>query len=175
LIRLPASAARIAAMLVCVTAALPACVIPLGPDFSDPPAPPSVPPYIVSGVPDQGSLVAGTTSFQVWVTDLTPPGPLTVRWYADFPPLQGDTRAMGADIGIIRPGADGTIQNFLLQATLGCVPDNLVPDIDQHTVTVVISDSMLPGAAAPTTPFDGTHEVTATWTVLLPCRTSTGP
>jgi hypothetical protein len=155
-----------------VVVTLPACVIPLAPDFQDPPAAENSPPYIVSSSPDQGSLVTSTTRFGVRVTDPNPGDDLSIRWYADFPPLQPSTRAMGADVGSVPHSADGTVQTTLLEAVVSCQGDNLAPGISQHTVTVVVSDVEL-GPGTPT--FDGTHQVTATWLVLLQCPTSLSP
>jgi hypothetical protein len=158
---------------VAAIAALPGCVIPLAPDFQDPSSEPNLPPHIVSSMPDQGSLVAGNVNlrFQVGVSDPNPGDALQVRWFADFPPYQGSTRPLGADIGSVPPSADGSVQTTLLDAVVDCFADNLVPGVDQHTVTVVISDAPKLVPAGPTTPFDGTHEVTATWSVLLQCPT----
>jgi hypothetical protein len=159
-------------LVIVLTTALPACVIPLGPDFTDPPAAQNLPPHIVSANPDQGMLVTVPTTFRVWVTDPNPGDTLYDRWYADFPPLQANTRPIVGDFPTVQPRADGAVQTFQLQAEIDC-NSLLAPGIDQHTVTVVISDLAAPG---PTTPFDGNHEVVATWSLLLQCRMSpTGP
>jgi hypothetical protein len=173
LIRLRSSASLTAALLA-GAAALPACVIPVGPNFTDPVTTPDAPPYFVKALPNQGSLVVGPQSFQVWVTDQNPSDDLTVRWFADFPPVQGNTRPIGVNVGFIPASADGTVQTTLLEADVDCATDNLAPAVDQHTITVVVSNSK--GITdLTTTPFDGSHEVTATWSLLLQCRSSNGP
>jgi hypothetical protein len=159
-------------LLIALTTALSGCIIPLGPNFSDPTASENLPPHIVSSIPDPGQLVTVPTMFRVWVSDPNGGDTLYDRWYADFPPLQANTRLIPSDFATVEPRPDGAVQTVPIQAEVDC-NSLLAPGIDQHTVTVVISDLAAPG---PTTPFDGNHVVTATWSLLLQCRMSpTGP
>ena len=154
-------------------AALPGCVIPLAPDFQDPPAMPNFAPQLLAMSPDQGSVV-NTSDFGITVTDPNPGDSLHIRWYADFPPRQAATRDIAADFGLIPPRADGTVQITTLEATVDCKANNLVPGIAEHTITVVVSDRDFVASGA-VTPFDGNHEVSANWSLLLQCPTLAGP
>jgi hypothetical protein len=154
-------------------AALPACVIPLAPDFQDPPAQQNFAPQLLATSPDQGSVV-NTRTFRITVTDPNPGNNLYIRWYADFPPRQAATRDVFADFGIIQPRPDGTVQTTTVDATADCQGDSLLPGIPEHTITVVVSDQDF-GPSGAVTPFDGNHEASASWSLLLQCPTPTGP
>jgi hypothetical protein len=171
----PAHPDRLAGLLVLLlpAAALPACVIPLAPDFQDPPAQQNFVPQLLATSPDQGSVV-NTRTFRITVTDPNPGDSLWIRWYADFPPSQAATRVVFADFGIIPARPDGTVQTTTLDATADCQGDSLLPGIPAHTITVVVSDRDF-GPSGAVTPFDGNHEVTASWSLLLQCPTPTAP
>src|SRR5436190_2240679 len=74
----------------------PACIIPVGPDFQDPPGIPNGRPVITNTDPLFGTEVLATdvpmeAMFEITVIDSNN-DPLYVRWVADFPPLTHETR-----------------------------------------------------------------------------------
>jgi hypothetical protein len=70
---------------------LPACIIPAGPEFQDPPGVPNAPPQILDPNPTWGAEVAGTQSepftFQMYVTDVNVSDDLFIRWIVDDVPV----------------------------------------------------------------------------------------
>jgi hypothetical protein len=107
---------------------LPACVLPIGPDFQDPPPVPNYPPYFAQVGPNTplfGSTVAisdSGTTFEVIVADPNPGDTLSVRWVSDYPiytarrtnPIQEQDMKQVADP--VTPDAHFTV-------TLNCVDD----------------------------------------------------
>src|ERR1022692_3049952 len=67
---LPLSCAPLARFILLLLLPMSACIIPVGPDFQDPPAAPNYAPYIISANPDFFSIVATQSpTFEVTVTD----------------------------------------------------------------------------------------------------------
>src|SRR5262245_13457968 len=74
------------------------CVLPIAPEFQDPPSPPNYAPYIVSAQPPIGevktSLMPGDVEFSVSVSDPNILDKLCVRWISDYPPYNENTKLM---------------------------------------------------------------------------------
>ena len=118
-----------------------ACIIPVAPDFQDPPAAPNYAPYIISANPDFDSIVATQAPmFSVTVTDPNVGDDLHFRWLADCPSASGNYRTLVEDF-VIAHSADGQPQQAIDAFTVDCAVDNLAMTADgQHRIEVVIAD-----------------------------------
>jgi hypothetical protein len=84
------------------------CVLPLAPEFVDPPLAPNLSPVILSSSPVEGEIVS-TKTFSVVVSDPNSQDRLWVRWIADYPPHTADSQIMGSDM-MVFPAAGWTQQ-----------------------------------------------------------------
>jgi hypothetical protein len=105
-----ASAALVAASSAVVPAG---CVIPLAPEFQDPPVAPNYPPYLVDTDPYRDTPVLGSNDPTLVPIDVTVADPnldqnLYARWVADYPEyVAALTRQLGADL-VLTPTKDGS-------------------------------------------------------------------
>jgi len=162
------SLARYAAALF-VVSQISACVLPIAPEFQDPPASPNYAPRIITTIPPQGSIVTGSasasTTFTATVTDPNlGDRMLHTRWLADFPPQGPNTRTLtlNIDVSNLATGTDVT-------QTVSC--QSLLAPVPEHPITVIVADR----------PFDDTKTdltaladptgftVQATWFLKLDC------
>jgi hypothetical protein len=98
------------------------CIIPVGPEFQDPPQGPDIPPYIHDVTPASiGSVytVLDPTGqgkqFTAFVLEATVGDFVYYRWVFDYPPYTSGTTVFGND-GMISPRTDGQpIDQQLLQ------------------------------------------------------------
>ena len=177
---------RVARMLlrsavICSVSVMSACVLPIAPEFQDPPAAANFSPVITDAVPLIGMIVDGTPArvptFTVSVTDPNLGDDLHVRFLADFPPATANTRTLVKDTLI----AHSTNGKPLLQdvsATPSCTTDNLAK-IPQHQIMAIVADrpfdnSPPPAGMAPDLtklidPDRQGKKVIATWTLNLEC------
>jgi hypothetical protein len=67
---------------------LSACVLPIGPDFQDPPAVPNYEPYFQGVFPDAETThqLLPPDKFDIVLGDPNPTDRLSVRWIANYPP-----------------------------------------------------------------------------------------
>ena len=71
-----------------------ACIIPVAPDFQDPPTQPDAPPTISNLNPPHFGLVFSITDsfdFTASVSDPDPGTTLSIRWTVDYPPYTANT------------------------------------------------------------------------------------
>jgi hypothetical protein len=119
-------------------ASLSACVLPIAPEFEDPPAAQNFAPQIVDTVPINGSPVS-TTTFRVVFTDPNIADTLWVRWIADFPPHTTNSRLLierqfppsQTQTGVPLPQED--------EFTVGCVTHSLAKTA-QHQIMAIVAD-----------------------------------
>jgi hypothetical protein len=75
-----------------------ACVLPIAPEFQDPPASENYAPIFLNTDPQAGSVVSATPSavptFNIVVRDPNVNDDLEVRWIADYPPFTAATSVM---------------------------------------------------------------------------------
>jgi hypothetical protein len=161
-----------------------ACVLPIGPEFQDPPAAANFAPQILDSQPAIGSIVTvtGTATaappFRVSVSDPNVGDDLHVRFLADFPPKTGNTRTLIVD-HVVTHNADGTRLNEDVTVTPSCGTFNLA-NIALHQIMVIVADRpFLDKPAAPGLPVDLTKladpeglEVVASWTLEMDCQAS---
>lgn len=133
-----ASFARIAGVL--FLPLMSACVLPIGPEFQDPPASQNFAPFISDSSPPLGSIVtevAGTVPpLRVTVTDPNIADDLFVRWVADYPRRSSNTRLLGDQM--VSHSTNGQPLRQDVSKTLDCIY-NLAP-IAQHQVVVIVAD-----------------------------------
>jgi hypothetical protein len=155
-----------------------ACVLPIAPEFQDPPAAANYSPLILDSNPQIGSVVVAANPmmvppFTVFVSDPNVGDDLHVRWLADFPPFTMNTRDMVLDDHFTH-SSNGVPLNAMSEVTPSCSAHNLAK-IPQHQIMAVVADR----------PFDNTQvgpnadltklsdpngrKVVATWTLTLGC------
>ena len=129
-----------------------ACIIPVAPDFQDPPAAQNYTPYFVSTNPEQGTVVVANPSFTVVVTDPNVGDTLVYEWVTDYPPFDDAITRTVASLSI-QASADG-------QPTSGSIGFQYLPSgkpppapnittftcntiaqtIQQHRLTLIVGD-----------------------------------
>jgi hypothetical protein len=155
---------------ICLALAAPACVVPVGPQFQDPPATQNYEPRILGAQPALGERVTGT-SFRVTVQDPNVGDNLYVRFMADFPPV-GDNQRFLQDT-TIRHHDDGTLLAEDVTLDVKC---NAVVPLPSHQITVIVADRKFllddKSPMQPANPLqlpDDARRVMGTWTLDLEC------
>jgi hypothetical protein len=154
-----------------------ACVLPVGPEFQDPPGAANASPIIVDSTPDIGMRVTGksgdTFTFSITVTDPNPGDTLHVRWVVDYPPFSSaNTRVVQPDYPV-QPSQSGLPQQTPVSQQIGCLtPLSALPS---HQVMAIVADrEFLPSLPAPAPvdygrlPPDGLKAV-AVWILDVEC------
>jgi len=125
--------------------ALSACVLPIGPEFEDPPAVANFQPFVVSVDPDAETtqqILAKPPKFKIQVSDPNPGDKLTVRWVANYPLyvqnatyLVGDSQEMA-----LPPEPEGRVT--FESPELSC--DKFPLSTEKTLVAIVSDDGFLP-------------------------------
>ena len=111
------------------------CVLPLAPNFDDPPAERNYAPTLVDFTPAQGFVSPGPLT--VTVSDPNVGDDLVVRWIVDYPPYNADrTRSLNDDP--IPHSADGKPLLKTSPRDISCL--NLAQGVSAHPVTALIAD-----------------------------------
>jgi hypothetical protein len=146
------------------------CVLPVGPEFQDPPATQNFAPIILDSVPALGARVT-SPDFTVTVQDPNVGDDLFVRFVADYPPLSGNTRFLLDQM--IPHTANGTLLATDVSVTVGC---NAVAPLPSHQVTVIVADrDFLLNGTSSTQPADPARlpmearRTFGSWTLDLEC------
>jgi hypothetical protein len=142
-----------------------ACVIPVVPEFTDPPAAKNLPPIVLSTNPQNGTIVFGTTNFSVRLTDPNPGDNIHVQWVAD---LQPNSSGRTFDTEQFLARVDGTDQLAQPSAKVGCGSNFLDRQISLHSIHMLAGDDEFD----PTDPKklkNGHAPVEVAWTLNLPC------
>ena len=158
-------------LLMCVPCA---CVIPLAPQFEDPPAAQNFAPRIVDTTPIDGELVS-TKMFRAVITDPNPADDLYVLWLADFPPFGSNSRQLSSPTFLHSP--TGASPQFETTLTVDCFGSNLATGLTQHQIMVAVGDRpFIKPEDQPSTdrkytslPADGLR-AEAHWTLNLECK-----
>lgn len=113
------------------------CLLPLAPDFQDPPKAPNYPPSFQVVKPfAETSVTAGSDSFHVDVEEPNPQDTLYVRWVADYPPYTaGKTKQLGSDV-ILLPGQDRAA-DYMLPTPAPCSAFSAGAE---HRLVTIVSD-----------------------------------
>jgi hypothetical protein len=155
------------------------CVVPISPDFTDPPVAQNFPPQLLADTATPPFLVeTAITKFSVTVTDPNGGDDLYVRWYVDYPPVSPSfTRALFAPITTILHRADGAQQFTQIDMMVDCTRDVLSSAIPRHQIAVLVGDRDFAPEAGdltllkpdPTMLKDGSHAVLAGWFLDKQC------
>ena len=161
-----------------------ACIIPVAPDFQDPPSAPNAPPYLSnfqanSQPTNVGEIVtipgAGQVTFSANVTDIDG-DPLYYLWVLDYPPFKGNGVTKLGNQGTV-PRLDGQpITNMSLTQLVDC---NFVgrPSEGAHQLELIVADRRFSTASDLTADniLDSLPEgsdgfvVRASWTIVASC------
>jgi hypothetical protein len=131
--------ALVAALL--ALAALGGCVVPVGPEWTDPES--NYPPTIYSASPPVGSIlapdpVAGTPSVvDVMLADENTDDDLFVRWLIDYPPF--DEAVSRLAYQTTQPGG-GEVVRPRLSFAPSCGDHQIAPGFGSHRLMMAVSD-----------------------------------
>jgi hypothetical protein len=149
------------------------CILPLAPEFQDPPASENFAPRITEASPALGMVVTPAQGmllpFKVTLTDPNLGDDLYVRWVVDYPPYSTNTRPFPPQMYPHSTATPPPPQDVSI--SIDCVNANLAP-INQHQLMVIVADRPFadPGPqqnlANVTTPGIA---VVGTWTFNLNC------
>jgi hypothetical protein len=149
-------------------ASMSACILPLAPEFQDPPAAQNYPPVITDADPAIGSVTMAKT-FTLLVRDANLNDNLYVRWEADYPPLTPNTRSLNGS-GTIYPHPTD-VSPVEVAVPVDCTADNLATNISQHQVMAIIADRPFIAGMNLDQTEPGGFVVKATWLLNLECMT----
>jgi hypothetical protein len=158
-----------------------ACVLPVAPEFQDPPAAVNFAPVIQDTVPPIGMIVDGiptrVPTFTVSVSDPNLGDNLHVRFLADYPPDTANTRDLLRDREIDHR-TDGKPILMDVSVSPSCDADNLAK-IPQHQIMAIVADRPFDDSPPPVgmtadltkllDPDGHGKKVMATWTLNLEC------
>jgi len=120
-----------------------ACVLPIAPDFQDPPASENFAPIITDSSPALGSIVTAIggvlPTFRVTISDPNLGDDLHVRWLADYPMYSVNTRTLVNDFLVPHSTNGQPLKQDVSVTNLDCVTYNLAP-IAQHQLMVMVAD-----------------------------------
>jgi hypothetical protein len=116
-----------------------ACVVPVAPQFEDPPG--NDPPYVVSSVPAAGAVLPASadgdaTAITVALGDPNPQDFLVARWLIDYPPYDGSSR-MASEIRLPR---SGQVNREPITFAPSCLENQIVAGPVSHRVTLSVAD-----------------------------------
>jgi hypothetical protein len=160
-----------------------ACIIPVAPNFQDPPSVPDAPPYLSnfqanSQATNVGEIVtipgAGQVTFSANVTDNDVGHPLRYLWTLDYPPFKnGVTKLLNQ--GDVTPPLDGQPIKMQLTQIVDC---NFIgrPSEGAHQLELIVADrdfSKAPDLTADNV-LDSIDDPTgfvvrASWTIVASC------
>jgi|tagenome__1003787_1003787.scaffolds.fasta_scaffold20891894_2 hypothetical protein len=157
-----------------------ACIIPVAPNFQDPPSVPDAPPYLFNFQPaSPGNIVtipgADVVTFSANVTDIDVGDKLYYRWVLNYPPFKdGVTKPLNA--GDISPLLDGRPINMPLPQMISCTYIGR-PSEGAHQLELIVADRAFSNAAdlkaenlLDSLPEDSPgFVVRATWTIVASC------
>jgi hypothetical protein len=138
---------------------MPACIIPIGPEFRDPPGNPNAKPFFWSTDPPIGS-VSTSGLFAVTPSDDNVEDHLFVRWIADYPPFEEETTRH--HFVEIMPRDDGRPLRQRVENTFECSALRRLPT---HQIMAIVSDRpYLPNSQELEKTLPGGDIVVAAWT-----------
>ena len=163
-----------------------ACIIPVAPNFQDPPSVPDQGPYLAGYTPVDGKLVTYTpnvSTFSVVVTAPNVGDKLFFRWVWDYPPFNNSSSMIfySANPEItIGAGPDGRPIGQTVTQNICCSLVNNANGL--HQVEFIVADGQFEDSSmaglTDDTKFDtlidpAGHFQKATWTIVMSCMAST--
>jgi hypothetical protein len=171
----------VSVVLLASASSMSACIIPVAPNFQDPPSVPDSPPYLSNIVPTFGEVATfqpPTTTFSAVVNDMNLNATIYYRWVGDYPPNMPGVTWDKIDYQPIKPSLDGLPLVQLLPFDLTCTLVNSVSGT--HTVELIVADGPfhdtmgLPVDSEFDTLLDSSdHIIKTAWTVSMSCPAST--
>jgi hypothetical protein len=142
-----------------------ACIIPIGPEFQDPPGAPNAPPQILDPDPTWGAEVAATTAalktFQFNVTDANAADVLYIKWIVEGFAVRSDTSMLTPDNRGMRLTKLVTCNDIINKA------------LSRHPVMAVVADrKFIEGDPDLMRVEDQGIATPITWTLNLTCPVS---
>jgi hypothetical protein len=129
---------------------MPACIIPVGPDFQDPVSSPNYAPYLTNPNPAFGTVqqIASTQIFPFVAYASDPNGDtLYFQWVIDYPPYtQGTTSTIGSGMVPSSTSPPGTE----LSVPISCASNPRANATSLHQLELIVADR--PFTPAPTGP-----------------------
>ena len=122
--------------------AAPSCVVPLAPDFEDPPKEPNFYPYFVDSDPVRESTVSFNAAslpypFAVVVGDQNVRDVLYYRWVADYPVFVPNTTRLVQE-GPVPPSSGLAETRTLPVYMVRC--ESFAMGMEQHRLSLIVSD-----------------------------------
>jgi hypothetical protein len=153
-------------LLVSLLFASSACIIPVVPDFEDPPAAQNFPPQILEPNPSFGIAIGNT--FSARLLELNPTDSLHVRWIADIQPDGSTNRSLRGG-GDHLPNKDGQALDVPTRVEVSCEFDFLAKTIEIHTIHLLVGDRDFADDRDPRRLMNGDLAVQAIWTWVFRC------
>ena len=157
------------------------CVIPLAPEFEDPPPRINYAPEIESAIPALWSTATAApdaeVEFSVTLFDPNLEDTLYVRWLSDYPPRTGDTRFLSERS--VPPAADGRAQRSTVMYAPKCMVDSIARGLKSHRIVVLVADRPFTDPDTPGLPNDEPYSVSTSqdanvvrggWNLNLECK-----
>lgn len=158
-----------------------ACIIPVAPNFQDPPSPPDSPPYLYNFQPQNfGEIVTvpvkDAKPFSANVRDLNVGETINYRWVVDYPPfITGVTLSGNQDS--ITPLAGQSIDTQLPQPiTCPFLNTVVAPSDGKHQLELIVANRTFspPDGLTPDNVLDSIDDPTgfvvrASWTFVISC------
>jgi hypothetical protein len=161
------------ALLACL-AGLPACVVPVGPEWVDPPE--NYPPTIAEATPAVGSVLAptpdsgGQPAVRVVLADQNTRDNVYFRFIIDYPPFDPATSRVAWPSAL--PGGD-QVKREPIVFVPSCALHDIASGFSSHRLLLAASDGHfvddVPGQAGLDKTLDGRVPVEAMWPFELDC------
>jgi hypothetical protein len=138
-------------LLLLLASPISACIIPVGPEFQDPPGDPDSPPFLISESPDEGTtVVSATATFVVRPGDFNVGDTIYVKWITEFPPaVPQPSGTFFLEPDELGPSADGSFVRDASKFSPNCSQVNNAAST--HHITAAISDRRFVAPASLTT------------------------
>jgi len=151
--------------------AMSACVLPIAPEFQDPPASENYAPVFIDTNPQAGQIVTASpvAKFTVVVEDPNVGDDLQVRWIADYPPITDSTSVMATTP--VPHAAGATVSSHEVSIEPNCALHHLAR-IPSHQIAVIVADRPFLDPGTPINferlPLDGLKN-SRSWILNLDC------
>jgi hypothetical protein len=149
-----------------------ACVLPLGPQFEDPPG--NTSPFLARSNPTEGEVLTGTSPvIEVVVGDDNLSDKLIGRWFIDYPPFDEAVTRM---VHEFRLPSTGKAERGKVRFAPNCGEDQIATGMASHRISLSVADRpFLPEEQSPpslrldSVPEEG-FVLRATWILNLTCE-----
>jgi len=159
-------------VLLAFLAGLPACVVPVSPEWTDPQS--NYPPTISRALPAVGSILrlevdaGGPLGVEVYLADQNTQDKLYSRFIIDYPPFVADVSYLGWEHA--SPGGN-KIERPQLVFAPDCAADQIAHGFTSHRLLLAASDRPFSDDPAQLDRVpDGNFRVEATWQFELACQ-----